>query len=425
MTQPEVKQPDTWCVMPFSHINIKHGGKLSACWRYPDRIGDYTKDTLREAFNSEKMQELRRALLNGEKHIGCRSCWDLESAGIASTRTSCIKSYSDTVNYNTAMQSLNFEDYTVPVEKITSIEIRFDNICNLMCRHCSPDYSSKWENAVKKDEALMKQMSQHGTYRNTENHVNLTDELIEEIRTLAPHLKQILIAGGEPLYHHKHYTFLENLQDHASNIELSYSSNFNTLEYKGKSILDLWKKFKKVDIRVSIDADPSIYEYVRVHSDLPKVESNIKTALMELDNLRLSATCTTSMLNITRMTDIFEYFNSLGVYVHTSLVQYPEALNLRLLPTELKNKVTNNWKLWFDNVEYNLKKNSRLVNNFQLDMGVQISRIKNCGDSIIDYMNSADCYEKHWDDFKNYITILDNHHKTNVLDWYPEFKKYW
>ena len=425
MSEFDKEQPSTWCVMPFSHINIKHEGKLSACWRFPDRIGDYTTETLTDAFNSERMRELRRALLSGEKHIGCRSCWDLESAGVTSTRINCMKDYSKVITYETAMQTLNKDDYTVPIEKMTSIEIRFDNICNLMCRHCSPDYSSKWENAVKKDNKLMDQMVSHGTYRKMQDHINLTDDLIDEIRTLAPHLQQIMIAGGEPLYHDKHYRFLENLQEHAKNIHLSYNSNLNTLEYKGKSILDLWKKFKGVDIRVSIDADPSIYEYVRVHSDLPKVENNIRTALMEMNNLLLSATCTTSLLNITRLTDIFEYFNSLGVYVHTSLVQYPKALNPRLLPPELKNKVTENWKSWSDDIEVNLKKTMTTSNSSRIDINTQIVRVKNYGNSIINYMNSEDWYEENWKDFKSYITALDNYHKTNILDWYPEFKPYW
>ncbi len=425
MTGFDDKQPDTWCVMPFSHMNIKHEGKLSACWRFPDRIGDYTVDTLTSAFNGEKIRELRKALLNGEKHKGCRSCWDLESAGVPSTRQNCINDYANVIDYASAMNSLNLDDYTVPVENMTSIEIRFDNICNLMCRHCSPDYSSKWENAVKKDTDLMDQMIYHGTYRKLDHHVNLTDELIDEIKTLAPHLKQIMIAGGEPLYHDKHYRFLENLQEYASGIRLSYNSNFNTLEYKGKNILDLWKNFKSVDIRVSIDADPNIYEYVRVHSELWKVENNIQNAMLELDNLSLSATCTTSLLNITRLTDIFEYFNGLGVYVHTSLVQYPKALNPRLLPPELKAQVTDNWNRWLENIEENLDRTAKKGNSTFLQKDLQIRRITSYGTNIVNYMNSEDWYGSNWNDFKNYIKALDKHHNTNILDWYPEFKSYW
>jgi len=419
MTEPT--HLETWCVMPFSHINIKQEGKLSACWRFPDRIGDYTTDTLAETWNGERMLELRRALLNGEQHSGCKSCWDLESAGVTSTRQSCQKDYAHTVTHNSAMQKMN-KDYTMPVKEITSIEIRFDNICNLMCRHCSPDYSSKWEAAVKKDSELMEQMIHYGTYRKRDYHVNLTDAMIEEIGTFAPHLKQIMIAGGEPLYHDKHYKFLESLADSAHNIELSYNSNLNTLEYKGQSILDLWRNFKSVSMRVSIDADPSIYEYVRTHADLPKVERNIRTANLELNNLHLNATCTTSMLNITRLTDIFDYFNSLGAYIHTSLVQYPQALNPRLLPPELKQQVTAQWKDWIANAETNLR---RTQTSNHVDIQTQIKRATRFGNSVVDYMNSENWYDEHWQEFKNYTSALDKFHGTDILEWYPEFKPYW
>lgn len=417
----EPKHPNTWCVMPFSHINIKQEGKLSACWRFPDRIGDYTTDTLTETWNGERMRELRRALLNGEQHPGCKSCWDLEGAGVKSTRQACIGDYEDTVTYDSAMASMR-EDYTVPVENITSIEIRFDNICNLMCRHCSPDYSSKWEAAVKKDSVLMDQMIDFGTYRKRDYHVNLTDEMIAEIGTYSKHLKQIMIAGGEPLFHDKHYAFLESLLEGADGIELSYNSNLNTLEYKGKSILDLWKHFKRVSIRVSIDADPSIYEYVRTHANLPKVENNIRTANAELSNLHLNATCTTSLLNITRITDIFDYFNSLGAYIHTSLVQYPRALNPRLLPPELKERVTAQWIDWRDNAEERIR--STQTSN-HVDVKTQIKRATRFGNSVVDYMNSENWYDDHWHEFKTYIGALDRYHGTDVLEWYPEFKPYW
>ncbi|NDG53940.1 MAG: hypothetical protein EBY39_13130 [Flavobacteriia bacterium] len=34
-------------------------------------------------------------------------------------------------------------------------------------------------------------------------------------------------------------------------------------------------------------------------------------------------------------------------------------------------------------------------------------------------------YEKHWQEFMDYVTALDKYHKTDILDWYPEFKGYW
>jgi len=415
-----MEQPKTWCVMPFSHLNIKQEGKLSACWRYPDRIGDYLEDTLTETWNGEPIRELRRALLAGERPEGCKSCWDLEDAGVRSTRHSCLEDFKD-IKYEDVMQQLG-DDYTMPLEKISCIEIRFDNICNLMCRHCSPDYSSKWEHAVKRDDALMEKMKYYGTYRKMDYHVKLTDEMIEEIGSFSDHLKVIMIAGGEPLFHDKHYKFLEGLQHGAKNIHLSYNTNLNTLEYKGKSILDLWKNFKRVSMRVSIDANRDIYQYVRTHADLPKVETNIRRVNTELDNVSISATCTTNMLNITRLTSIFDYFNSLGVYVHTSLVQYPRALNPRVLPPDLKQRVTAKWNNWIENAEQRIRETQ--TSNW-ITVEDQIIRAQRYGDSVINYMNSEDWYEKHWQEFMDYVNALDKYHKTDILEWYPEFKRYW
>lgn len=406
----------TFCPMPFNHLNIKQEGKISACWRYPDRLGDYTSSTLEEIWNNDQTKELRRALLNGEKPAGCRSCWDLEASGSTSTRQTCTKTYNEVTLQEVAK---NVEsDYSYPIEKLKSIEMRFDNVCNLMCRHCSPDYSSVWEIAVKKDQALMDKMVHYGTYRKSKDHIKLTDEMIDEVTVkFAPHLEEIMIAGGEPLYHEKHYKFLENLQPYAKNLRLSYNTNLNTIEYKGKSIIDLWKNFKELWIRISLDGDPSCYDYARVASNLPKVEHNIKELNRHLPNADISATCTVSLYNITRFVDIIEYFTKLNVYFHTSLVQYPQALNIKLLPQHLKDKVTEDFNNWMndDPVSKVLSMSSTI------DADKQVKRIKTFGNNVIKYMNSENKNDQ-WNEFLDYSQALDDYHKTDLFKTYPEYK---
>jgi radical SAM protein with 4Fe4S-binding SPASM domain len=409
-----------FCPMPFLHLNLKQEGKVSACWRYPDRIGDYTENTLTEIWNGEEVKELRRALLNGEQPEGCRSCWDLEASGVTSTRQQTTEDYAEIIDKEKVLAAID-DDYSMPLDFMKSIEIRFDNICNLMCRHCSPDYSSKWEVAVKKDSALMDKMVEYGTYRKKDYHVKLTDEIIEEIGSkISPNLTEILLAGGEPLYHDKHYKFIESLMPNAKNIVLSYNSNLTTLEYKGKNITNLWKRFKRVMLRVSIDGDRDIYHYVRVHNDLDKIENNIKKVI-GMKNLRVSATCTTSLLNITRLTSIIEYYLSLGAYFHTSIVQYPLALNPKLLPQELKDKVTADWEAWIEDIDANIAKH--INPDIDADLEIHKKRILKFGSSVVKYMNSGNWHDK-WDQFVDYTAALDKHLDTDLLDLYPEFAQY-
>lgn len=408
-----------FCPMPFCHLNIKQEGKISACWRFPDKLGDYTSDKITEVWNNNEIRNLRKQLLNGERPEGCRSCWDLEDSGVVSTRQQTTKDYAKIIDID-CVRNVISEDYSMPLENLKSIEVRFDNICNLMCRHCSPDYSSVWETAVKRNTKLNNKMIELKTYRKQDDHVRLNDRIIEEISTLSNNLVEIMIAGGEPLYHDKHYKFIESLLPHADKIVLSYNSNLTRLEYKGNNILDLWKKFKRVLLRVSIDGDPSCYSYVRVHNDLAKVENNI-AQVIDLPNTKVSATCTTSLLNITRLTKIAEYFLSLGAYFHTSLVQYPRALNPKLLPKELKLQVTEEWIAWCRNIDANIEYYLKKCRNN--DIGTHRTQLLKFGNQVIEYMNSQD-WHYHWPEFIDYSKILDQHLDTDILEVYPEYSKY-
>jgi MoaA/NifB/PqqE/SkfB family radical SAM enzyme len=401
--------------MPFTHLNIKQEGKVSACWRFPDKLGDYRTQKLQEVWNNDAIKQVRNDLLNGVQNSGCRSCWDMERSGSVSTRQQCSQTF-PYVDETFVRENID-ADYNFPTKYIRSVEIRFDNICNLMCRHCSPDYSSVWEQAVKRDPALMDKMQQYGTYRKDVNHVSLTQEMVDEIANeLAPNLEEIMIAGGEPLYHDKHYKFLEDMQPYANNIRLSYNTNLNILEYKGKSVLDLWKNFKEIWLRVSIDGDPSCYEYVRAAGNLHKVEENIKKLNDTLTNTDISATCTVNLYNITRFTNIVKYFCSLDVYFHSSLVQYPEALNIKLLPKELKDSITQEFWNWYENEaeEYITNVSKKVKVQKQLD------RIKKFATNTLNYMNSEDRHDK-WQQFLDYSAALDNYHGTDLFESYSEY----
>lgn len=426
---------DTFCIMPFIHQNLKHEGRVCACWRGQTTLGDSNTSTLTEIFNNDETKKLRQELLSGIKAEGCRSCWDLEASGVPSTRQDTLMAWyaeNEQILFNDAkddsvpdqleeyVRSTINEDFSYPIEQLKSVEIRFDNTCNLMCRHCSPVYSSLWSKAVSRSKEMAEIINGPGDINSTTTK-SLNANIIDEIEILAPHLQEILITGGEPLYHEKHYEFLQKLEPHAANIVLNYNSNFSTLEYKGNNILPLWKKFKNVGVLVSIDATPDIYPYIRVQGNIDKVESNIKLAQNTLNNIYLQATCTTSVLNMTRIVDVFKYFMQLNVRVHASLVQYPGALNPRILPKELKVKITEEYNYFIDNLESIARQytnKDKLVEYYQ-------RRIPVVGKKLIDYMNAKDLYESDWDKFKNYMQVQDKYNKTHILDFYPEFVEYW
>lgn len=407
----------TFCIMPFIHQNIKQEGKVSACWRYPDRIGDYRHQSLEEIWNSDETRELRRALLNSEQPVGCRSCWDFENSGVESTRQKCNNNYQKNYNidYEKILENLD-NDCRLPYSP-HSIEIRFDNTCNLRCRHCSPTYSSQWEAIAFKNPDIKELFKIHGGGRLEKKHISLPAERFEDFKKVIPYLKEVLVAGGEALQQKRHWEMIEYMRPYAKNITLNYNSNLTELGIGGWSILDEWPKFKKVILRVSLDGEEKTYNYFRTGGDLTKVKPNIEK-VSQLTNVDMSLTITVSIYNISRLVDCVKFVNNLGGFFHTSLVQYPKPINPKVLPLPIKNKITEEWKTFLDNIESNENWSHDRWKTSQLKYE-QIKRIRSYGNSVIEYMNAED-YTDTLPQTKDYIEKLDNVNGGSFADTYPE-----
>ena len=412
------KLSKTFCIMPFIHQNIKHEGKVGACWRYPDRIGDYRSQTLSEIWNSDQTRELRRAVLNDERPNGCRSCWDFEDSGVASTRQTCNETYKDTYNidFDEVVSKVNPEDYSMPYEP-QSIEIRFDNTCNLRCRHCSPTYSSQWEVLAFKDPEVKTFFTKWGAGRLERKHISLPERSFEEFKNAIPYLREVLIAGGEPLQQKRHWEMIDAMADHAHNITLSYNSNLVSLGLGYYNVLDQWPKFKKIILRVSIDGDDNTFSYFRTNGDIQKVVENVQK-LHALSNIEMSLTTTVSIYNISRLVDIVKFVNNAGGLFHTSLVQYPRAINPKVLPADIKAKITQDWtnfkltlddeSLWTHEQWSNVKRKE-----------TQKRRIVRFGDYVVNYMNAED-YSADLAETAEYINFMDKQNATSFIEVYPE-----
>jgi len=409
----------TFCIMPFIHQNIKHEGKVGACWRYPDRIGDYRNQTLEEIWNSEQTRELRRAVLNNERPTGCRSCWDFEDSGVASTRQTCNETYSGSqynLNFEEIVQNVT-NDYAMPYQP-RSIEIRFDNTCNLRCRHCSPTYSSQWEVLAFKDPEVKEFFVKHGAGRLEKKHISLPEQSFEQFKSAIPYLREVLVAGGEPLQQKRHWEMIEAMSNHAHNITLSYNSNLVALGIGFYNVLDHWPRFKKIILRVSVDGDDKIFSYFRTNGDITKVVDNVQK-LHALTNIEMSLTTTVSIYNISRLVDIVKFVNAAGGLFHTSIVQYPRAINPKVLPKEIKQTITQEWTAFKQTLDTDasLWAHSQWINTKLVNQ--QKKRIIRYGDYAVNYMNAED-YSSDLTETRSFIEFMDKQNNTDFADVYPE-----
>ena len=130
---------DTFCNYPWNHNYVHTNGKIRLCCTtiqdIPSDNGytvfDASKHSLDDYWNSERMREIRRKMIAGEKVRDCERCYEQEAQGVSSLRDTVGK---DDFISNT--QSNGFFN-----KKATTMQLQFGNICNLKCKMCSQMYS--------------------------------------------------------------------------------------------------------------------------------------------------------------------------------------------------------------------------------------------------------------------------------------------
>ena len=83
-----LNESKVFCMFPWLHLNVTPKGDIYPCCsnNYTTPFGNTKEITLKQAFNSEKMKELRLDMLNERKNKICDFCYKHEEAGPYSFR---------------------------------------------------------------------------------------------------------------------------------------------------------------------------------------------------------------------------------------------------------------------------------------------------------------------------------------------------
>ena len=104
----------------------------------------------------------------------------------------------------------------------------------------------------------------------------------------------------------EHYLLLRWLiKNNITQVKLRYNTNFTRLQYKGKSILDIWEKFESIEIMASLDAPKADAAYVRSNTQWNDIIENFNTA-SKYSHLQFRLAPTISVLNIEQIPDLIQ-----------------------------------------------------------------------------------------------------------------------
>ena len=115
-----------------------------------------------------------------------------------------------------------------------------------------------------------------------------------------------------------------------------------------------------------------------------------------------------------------KYFTEIGCFFHASLVQYPDPINIKNLPKDLKDEITNNV------LNINLDKSwNHSIWRKEKNVHKQIARIKEWSDYVIKYMNSdRNSIQMLSKETISYVDRMDKFNGQSFREVYPEYGRY-
>lgn len=339
--------------------HIHQTGIMPCCrWngeRFRGQIDDYD--------DSDYLTTIQTAMTNHDMNMlnnTCQECIELEEFGLPSLRQHYAK-------------NRNFED------GFTDLDIRPDNLCNLKCRMCGPEYS----NLIYEEQKLHDPGSESGEQQDLGD---LTKIDFSNIR----HLK---VMGGEPTVSPKVWNLLRYLNDNdmSKNIELEYVSNITSFHLTWRKII---KPYKRRYLTMSLDATGKYVEYIRTGLKWKSAEENAHKIITSGEFDELAFNIVAQVVNFAVVDEWIDWFLQFdNVNIEINPVQGRHGL-ISALPPHI--------------IEYQIKQLQKKSSHPVIDQAI----------NLLQQIRHDHVQLERW---KMRTKYLDRIRKTNVRDLGPVF----
>ena len=306
-----------FCVIPWTGFELEPNGHVRNCIISKDKIGNIYKNNIQDILQSNT--KIKEEMLNGKYPSSCDGCFlqekhrakDFESI---SSRLYYAKEIGPSISTTLFDSKNNFD--------LKHVDLRWSNACNQACVYCHPDYSSKWATELNKkiphDQEQIQQVKEY-VFKNVKN------------------LKNVYLAGGEPMLMKPNEEFLELLYKENPNVNLRINTNLSKTNTR---IFEQLCKFKNVHWTVSIETIEEEYEYVRYHGDWTAFLENLK--LIKKLPHKISFNMLYFILNYKSLFGCVNYLQNLGFHNNSFVIGplfTPPHLNILNLPKQILNQL--------------------------------------------------------------------------------------
>lgn len=386
-----VEQKKT-CSLPWSSSEVNfQNNNISPCCKFKGTLGAIS-DGFVNVWSNSRSQELRHNILNDNYPLECVSCNGAEG-------TFSYKNWKNGIFLSSFsfLQDIDIEKVELP----RIFHIGISNVCNLACRMCSPESSSKLTDIIKNNSELKKIIR----LPNQNNKIS-----IESMRGSFTNAEMLSLAGGEPTLDKDCLTLIKMVQTESKKLKIiNISTNMTFINDEMFANLNSFDG--DVYFSVSIDGHPPIHEYIRYGCSWETMVKNMVYVNTNYPNIKWAINSTISNLNVGYIGEtlytlqkLVDEHNINFTSIMTSPVLDKKFLHPSVLPRQIKQLYT-----------------EKIMN---LDHGCTIQNHGRFLSTGLDLMNNGQA-EVPLEEFFHYIRAFDRSTRTNFLAVYPEFSDFY
>ena len=429
----------SFCAAKWYNVSIWLGnGRTASCHHplahsIPRPELDKDKSALH---NTQFKKEQRKKMLEGERPAECSYCWRVEDAtkkdsGIFSDRVYQTQRYS--VKDILAIKNMPWDANVIP----KTVELAFDNLCNLACSYCNAEFSSTWHQDISRKGPYENMKTSGGhTFKNTGHHampygsknqrnpyIAKFYEWFEEIRG---GLDELRVSGGEPLRSPSFWQLLEICDNET--FDFSINSNLIMDDARISTLIDAGKNFKSLDVYTSAECVGKNQEFVRDGFEWDTWEKNM-FRLHDSENIRsVHIMMTISALSIWSIAEFMDkiitwrknFLNKEEFFMSVNILRFPSFQSINIIAQDVKNKLA-------DEIEETLNRNKQYMIGWEEN---QFQRVIEYLRKVDTSYEDTDTFENKHHDFKNFVEQyatrrempIDEYMPTEFQEWFKTLK---
>jgi radical SAM protein with 4Fe4S-binding SPASM domain len=340
MDPKKILTSKSMCVIPWTGFILEPNGRIKNCVCATDNLGNINQNTIQDILHGDVNRGIKQQMLAEIKPDNCETCHRAEKD---------LNSFQNVVSsrlyYLKELKTVPLELYNdVDNFQLSTADLRWRNTCDFACIYCSELYSSRWAAEIGTSFVIETQ-----SRRDTKQYI------LDNVNTL----KNIYLAGGEPLLLKENIEVLDALYAVNPNAMVRVNTNLNQLQ---GDVYDRICRFKNVHWTVSVESQGTQFDYIRYGGSWTKFLENLNQ-LRKLDH-KITFNMLYFVLNHMSIFDCIDFFKSQG-FGDNSFVLWtltgPICYDVRHLPEHCLDTARQELEKRMESSEYLIKHSYKIL----------------------------------------------------------------